>query len=664
MQHTTDYNDRLKKHFCACRTALAIGIALVTLAILNCSTLGNKIAGSDVSNEDVISISGKVLLASGKDTTAVAGVVAKITDRFGNLVLQDTTNISGFYQISVETREYQAKNLDTNQLKKAVVFYRNDTLITQKSFTTWIDTLAPILIVTRDVNCKFLQPIGITDTVRVFVQFTSTQNDTSSYWQQAWYNRVDTSTSTLVQFRYNGEMGYFSTYVAVFNNIGRLVGRSVTVSDITKNAGDIHIPSFDPHNATPHVNAGLDTTVISIDTMVLHATIVDDFGDRKLRFKWECLENKKLSDSSGTNPLYITAPLTTTGSVLHFVLSATDDDGNSARDTLAVTIRSYLPKVSLVADTIFSCADTIKLQAKTDEHTASITQWAWDIGGTGLFTTTPTPLYTGQAPSVPQNNLPCIIRATDKWSLKIFDTIYVDIAPLPTLTAVSSRSQLSVPDNFDVTVKATGIFDSMAQWDIQVPDNIEPVDTTIVGPLERIFSFRVNNISNDTVLCKVRITDVVGKTVAQQVSGRYLNVYSVTHDTTSRGCVNFIPANDVHQALLAQGSIIRRVDIAIGLINNTPTEDSITLIIQTDVSILFKTTRLVRKADLPMEYLTFDKLNVSVTPGHLVYVGLHDTNKVLFGWYYGPNINDNGYMDFFGKKHPEWDLDCRVFFSP
>jgi peptidoglycan/xylan/chitin deacetylase (PgdA/CDA1 family) len=110
-------------------------------------------------------------------------------------------------------------------------------------------------------------------------------------------------------------------------------------------------PTFEPvANDAPIANAGYDTTVKGNNTVMLDGSGSKDPDGTIASYRWTQVsgDNVSLSDPSAIQPTFVT-PTVTSDTKLSFVLTVTDDSGQSANDTVIVNVKNTANNVPPVA---------------------------------------------------------------------------------------------------------------------------------------------------------------------------------------------------------------------------------------------------------------------------------------------------------------------------
>ena len=175
----------------------------------------------------------------------------------------------------------------------------------------------------------------------------------------------------------------------------------------------------------PVAHAGKDTVAGLNDPVFLHATAIQNFGKIVL-WEWATEDSDYTSCSDGK--LTVITPGKPTDSWKCF-LRVTDDDGNTAFDTLSVKVISIPPKVKLTADTLIGLYEPLHLSGNVTDN-GTIASIQWDIGNTGHFvpaSTTDTILLSHRDPD---SCMTSVLKVIDDDGEVATDTAHTHIALL------------------------------------------------------------------------------------------------------------------------------------------------------------------------------------------------------------------------------------------
>jgi uncharacterized protein (TIGR02145 family) len=344
---------------------------LLSLAFLKCSDLSSPIPTND---NNKIFLTGRVL---DKDGKPMADVIAKLLGRD----LSDTTDAKGNYSIIEKTTKASLDKSVTADVLDSLQIIKEGQVVTMLDIARWIDSLPDVFIVQRDIYGDLtLKPKSL-GAVKAMISGDNIPDSTPKIAVLS-YNEMNQSYCGFAYFVYSFKQLNYSVYVNVYDRHSVFIGRSAMVN-FPSTAGDIHIPTFNPNNAAPIVDAGNDTTVSINDTIRLHAQAVDSFGSIIL-YQWD-FESDGFFDDSSTTTSNATHAYYREG-VYRAQLFVRDNDGNEAMSVRQVTVTNVAPVItSIRQDTVISVKDSIELFGVASDADGSITEYAWDFDGDGTF---------------------------------------------------------------------------------------------------------------------------------------------------------------------------------------------------------------------------------------------------------------------------------------
>jgi len=418
-----------------------------------------SLSGSDIGNENAISLTGKVL---NKSDEGVPNVIAKLSQ----IGFSDTTNSKGEYTISASKETIEKLGINLDSIKDTVIVIKNNSLIGTLPIPHWIDTLPPIYVCQRGFLGNLLTKY--TEFKRI-ESVLSIDNDTTIKPKITDFDFQSTT------FRYSGYIYFFNTsvvekysiYINIYNKDSVFVGRSPTVK-FTSKAGDIVMPDFNPFNATPTVDAGNDTTVSINDTIRLHAVAVDSFGGAITKYEWSINGGDFVKTSSGDTAVIAPAD---SNSKFKCIIRVTDNDGNVATDEVSDSVLLDPPTVTIDEYLIVNPSDTIKLRPNVSHRFGYIKKWEWSIGNND-FVETHQGDTTMVAPSTDGVQHMCRIRVTDDDGNSRVDSILVVIKQGKTIAAGGGHSLMIKPDG---TLWACGFNDNGQIGDGTIGNKATPV---------------------------------------------------------------------------------------------------------------------------------------------------------------------------------------------
>lgn len=261
----------------------------------------------------------------------------------------------------------------------------------------------------------------------------------------------------------------------------------------------------------PTVDAGNDTTVGFHDTVYLYGNAHDNGTITK--WEWKFGNNPWITTSSGDT--VITAP--SEPQIYICSLRVTDDDAETACDTVAVTVISSPPIVDPGNDTAVGINDTVMFHAAASDN-GKIVKWEWKFGDYPWTETSggDTVLI---APPQPQSWI-CSVRVTDNNLQTAAAQVIIDIALLPPVA--DAGNDTVVAKNSIVMLRGSRSKDSLGtiiayEWDLGGSGafiTCTTGDTDIVAP---------GQIMIDGYPCILRVTDDDG---TQDVDTMLVRVFS------------------------------------------------------------------------------------------------------------------------------------------
>ena len=188
-----------------------------------------------------------------------------------------------------------------------------------------------------------------------------------------------------------------------------------------------------PTNNAPNTNAGADQTVARNVAVTLAGTATDDAGTAALTFTWSQTAGTAvtLAGSDSTTATF-TSPDVAADETLTFDLTATDAQGESDTDSVAVTVlRNIAPTVDAGQTQIVEQGDTVTLTAAaTDDDPIANLNYAWvQTGGSAVGLNDPmtaTPSFVAP-PTMGTQTLSFQVTVTDAFGEMAMDTVGVEV---------------------------------------------------------------------------------------------------------------------------------------------------------------------------------------------------------------------------------------------
>lgn len=270
-----------------------------------------------------IRLTGRVV---GNNNAPVAGVAVSLS-RTG---LTDTTDALGRYVI---TRRKAADETDDGVLD-TLRYSMAGQALARVNVMQWIDTLPDIQVIQRDIS-GLLDTEGLTAT-RIEGVLTGDGIDAENPVKaEFYYNPLTGNYSGFLFFPPVSSVAHYSVQINVYGAGDVLIGQSAPVP-FNSFAGNITVPAFTAGNSVPRASAGNDTAVAPGATVNLRGTASDAFGGNITKWEWS-IAGSAFAQTSGGDTSFSRA---TPGAYVN-VLRVTDDDGNTALDTMIAHMASH-----------------------------------------------------------------------------------------------------------------------------------------------------------------------------------------------------------------------------------------------------------------------------------------------------------------------------------
>ncbi|WP_448214121.1 PKD domain-containing protein [Colwellia sp. MEBiC06753] len=295
--------------------------------------------------------------------------------------------------------------------------------------------------------------------------------------------------------------------------------------------GDDKAPVPPPVNQAPVVSVGNDLSVDEQQIVALSATANDSDGTIESTL-WTQTSGVQvpLENSDSLNASFI-APTVTEQTVLTFSLSATDNDGATASDSLSVTILpvNALPTVTAMDDVTVYEQIEVELSALATDTDGEITSYQW--GQTQGMAVTLINEHQANAEFISPDitgieNVTFMITVTDNEGGVSTDEVTVTINPnYPPVAVIGELEGSKVASQFvtsgdNVVLDGDNSFDTESntlryQW-TQIDDT--QVKLTINDNQSAQASFVANDVTAaETVTVELLVTDEHGLTDTEQV---------------------------------------------------------------------------------------------------------------------------------------------------
>lgn len=215
----------------------------------------------------------------------------------------------------------------------------------------------------------------------------------------------------------------------------------------------------------PSVQTLKDSMTVTIrDTLKLQAQATDALGSIT-NVAWSCgipgiagISGWK-TVAAGINTTWI-APDSAV-SPWYCVIRVTDDDAQTAMDTIQYSVLLDRPTVTVMDDSLLvTIGDQIDLDAIASDSLGSIILYEWSCGGPGVagqssWKTYPSPVASVLAPASGNPNYLCVIRIMDDDSLYARDTTFITVdQDEPQVVVTHEKISVRINENFQVDCNA------------------------------------------------------------------------------------------------------------------------------------------------------------------------------------------------------------------
>jgi hypothetical protein len=257
------------------------------------------------------------------------------------------------------------------------------------------------------------------------------------------------------------------------------------------------------------VSKNRDTVGIN-DAFSVDAVAEDALGVIE-SIEWKCGDGAWVN--TGSTQADFTAP-PTPANPYYCIVRATDDDGQSARDTVRLVVELRPPTVVVLNDSqVVSIGDAISLRMQSSDPVfpGTIVSEAWSCGvgsqaGVTWVTVSGDTTWTAPNTAVPNYGFKCIARATDDDGLVAMDTLHINVGSFPpTVTMTKPVDSVSIFDQVLLQAVATDElgFIVLYEWSC----NGEAFSAATAS-----YSWQAPADSISQVECIVKVTDDDGNT--------------------------------------------------------------------------------------------------------------------------------------------------------
>ena len=210
-------------------------------------------------------------------------------------------------------------------------------------------------------------------------------------------------------------------------------------------------------NRAPSVSAGADQTIQEQSVVTLSAVGQDSDGT-VVSYQWAQISGSPVTlADAGSATTHFTAPDVSANQIATFEVRITDDDGATARDTVAIQIMKVNrpPQLSAGTDQSIDEQTLVQLTASASDTDGSIVSYRWTqiSGPVVALTSTNAATLTFTAPDISiDTQLQFSIQVTDNDGASVADEIAVHVNKVNQLPQVSAGSVQTVDELSDVTL--------------------------------------------------------------------------------------------------------------------------------------------------------------------------------------------------------------------
>jgi hypothetical protein len=249
----------------------------------------------------------------------------------------------------------------------------------------------------------------------------------------------------------------------------------------------------------PSARAGADTAVSIGDKVRLHGKDADGLG-RVVDVEWDIGGGGEFRRAPAET--IVTAPLTPRAAYL-CILRVTDDDGNTALDTAAISVAADPPILAAGSDTVVSIGDTLRLRGSGQDKYGDIVEWKWSCGGEAPIAGDPA--TTRIAPSAPVAAYPCVLIGTDDDGQSAADSLFVKVVQDEPTAILASDAPSEAFSGDTVALSGAGSRDGFGkivkyEWDFGAKG-------TFIASAKPETAWALPNVPGSRVKVTMRVTD-------------------------------------------------------------------------------------------------------------------------------------------------------------
>jgi len=290
----------------------------------------------------------------------------------------------------------------------------------------------------------------------------------------------------------------------------------VTDDDGNQSSDTAHI---NVQNDPPSVQVSRERDTVTVNDSVSVNAVASD-GGAITKYEWKCGDNAWQTTSTASHK--VKAPASPDANWL-CIIRVTDDDSQTARDTMVIDVRLAPPIVNVVEDSLqVGISDPISLRmvAVDSNFNGSIEKYEWSCGSTGSggvtgWITTSGADTTWTAPSTGTGGWTwlCVVRVTDDDDNQSRDSTWVNVGQFPpTISLSADAAQYTILDNVTLTASATDPGGTIVSYEYSCDGNpwnsASGATQVIVAPADSVTGYE----------CAMRVTDDDGQIAADTVS--------------------------------------------------------------------------------------------------------------------------------------------------